>query len=133
MAAVHGEDELLASCYQRSLELAGDAGLASIAFPCISTGIFGFPKDRAAAIALETVRREAPRHATLERGRVLLLQRVGRGPLSGLDHRPTLTRAPQQARRFVTRWPYRRLTTEIQPTGASTRDKARHRMIGMPT
>lgn len=61
------EDGLLASCYVRSLQLAGDAGLASIAFPCISTGIFGFPKARASRIALETVRREAPRHATLRR------------------------------------------------------------------
>jgi O-acetyl-ADP-ribose deacetylase (regulator of RNase III) len=62
-----GEDELLASCYARSLELAGGAGLTSIAFPAISTGIFGFPKERAARIAFETVSREAPRHASLER------------------------------------------------------------------
>jgi O-acetyl-ADP-ribose deacetylase (regulator of RNase III) len=62
-----GEDEHLASCYARSLELAGGAGLASIAFPAISTGIFGFPKERAAQIALDTVSREAPRHATLEK------------------------------------------------------------------
>lgn len=62
-----GEDELLASCYARSLELAGGAGLASIAFPCISTGAFGFPRERAARIALDTVSREAPRHLTLQR------------------------------------------------------------------
>ena len=61
-----GEDEFLASCYARSLELAGAAGLASIAFPCISTGIYGFPRDRAARIALETVVLEAPRYATLD-------------------------------------------------------------------
>ena len=61
------EDELLASCYSRSLQLAGDAGLASIAFPCISTGVFGFPKVRAARIAFDTVAREAPHHATIER------------------------------------------------------------------
>ena len=61
------EDELLASCYTRSLELAADAGLATIAFPCISTGVFGFPKERAARIAFETVSRDAPRHASLER------------------------------------------------------------------
>ncbi len=48
----HGEVDLLASCYRRSLELARDAGLTSIAFPCISTGIYGYPPDRAAAIAL---------------------------------------------------------------------------------
>lgn len=62
-----GEDELLASCYARSLALAGGAGLASIAFPCISTGVFAFPRDRAGKIALDTVIREAPRHPTLQR------------------------------------------------------------------
>ena len=62
-----GEDEHLASCYTRSLELAGGAGLASVAFPCISTGIFGFPKQRAARIAFDTVSREAPRHQPVER------------------------------------------------------------------
>jgi O-acetyl-ADP-ribose deacetylase len=63
----HGEDELLASCYSRSLELAGAAELVSIAFPCISTGIFSFPRERAARIALDTVSREAPGQASLER------------------------------------------------------------------
>jgi O-acetyl-ADP-ribose deacetylase (regulator of RNase III) len=67
MGGHHDEDRLLASCYTRSLELAGSAGLVSIAFPCISTGIFGFPKERAAGIALETVREGAPRHPSLER------------------------------------------------------------------
>lgn len=50
-----GEDQLLASCYRRSLELAAEAGLTSIAFPAISTGIFGFPAARAARIAAATV------------------------------------------------------------------------------
>lgn len=49
------EDRLLASCYRESLALAGSHGLASIAFPAISTGIFGFPADRATAIAARTV------------------------------------------------------------------------------
>lgn len=49
------EDGLLASCYRRSLELAGGLGAASIAFPAISTGIYGFPPDRAAPIAVRTV------------------------------------------------------------------------------
>jgi len=62
-----GEDEALASCYRTSLALAGAAQLASIAFPSISTGIYGFPRERAARIAHATVRVEAPGHASLER------------------------------------------------------------------
>lgn len=63
----HDEDALLARCYARSLELAGGAGLTSIAFPCISTGAFGFPRERAAPIAVDTVIREVSRHPTIER------------------------------------------------------------------
>lgn len=47
-----GEDDALASCYARALELGQTHGLASIAFPAISTGIYGFPADRAARIAV---------------------------------------------------------------------------------
>jgi O-acetyl-ADP-ribose deacetylase (regulator of RNase III) len=50
------EDELLASCYRRCLELARERSVRSIAFPAISTGIYGFPSERAAAIAIQTVR-----------------------------------------------------------------------------
>ncbi len=50
-----GEDRLLAACYRNSLALGADHGLASIAFPAISTGTFGFPPERAARIALRTV------------------------------------------------------------------------------
>ena len=52
------EDDLLASCYRTSLALAMDHGLASIAFPAISTGIYHFPADRAARIAVGTVAAE---------------------------------------------------------------------------
>jgi O-acetyl-ADP-ribose deacetylase (regulator of RNase III) len=50
------EDRLLAGCYRHSLELALEHGLASIAFPAISTGIFGYPLQRATDIAVATVR-----------------------------------------------------------------------------
>src|SRR6478609_10587241 len=49
------EDALLASCYRTALDLAAEHGLASIAFPAISTGIYAFPADRAARIAIGTV------------------------------------------------------------------------------
>ena len=52
----HGEPELLANCYRRSLELAVGNGAKSIAFPCISAGIYGFPAEKAAEIAVGTVR-----------------------------------------------------------------------------
>lgn len=60
-----GEAELLAGCYRRSLQLAGEAGLASIAFPGISTGVYGYPVAAAAAIAVATVRQAAPQYPTL--------------------------------------------------------------------
>jgi O-acetyl-ADP-ribose deacetylase (regulator of RNase III) len=50
----HGEDEALASCYRRAIELCGTHGLASVAFSAISTGVYGFPADRAARIAVST-------------------------------------------------------------------------------
>ena len=50
-----GEPELLASCYRESLALAAENGIKSIAFPCISTGIYGYPFREACAIALRTV------------------------------------------------------------------------------
>lgn len=51
-----GEDELLASCYRRSLELAVQQQIRTIAFPAISTGAYGFPPKRAARIAVATVK-----------------------------------------------------------------------------
>lgn len=51
----NGEAELLASCYRTALTLAGDAGLESVAFPSVSTGIYGYPVDKAAMVALRTI------------------------------------------------------------------------------
>jgi O-acetyl-ADP-ribose deacetylase len=51
-----GEDGILASCYRRSMAVAGELGARSIAFPAISTGIYGFPQQRAAEIAVRTLR-----------------------------------------------------------------------------
>lgn len=52
----HGEPELLAKCYLSCLSLAASMELSSIAFPCISTGVFGYPGDAAAKVAVDTVR-----------------------------------------------------------------------------
>lgn len=57
-----GEDAALASCYRRALELGQANGLASIAFPAISTGVYRFPAERAAGIAVSSTI-EALRHA----------------------------------------------------------------------
>ena len=51
-----GEPDLLASCYRRSLQVADELGAATIAFPAISTGIYGYPRREAAAIAVDTLR-----------------------------------------------------------------------------
>jgi O-acetyl-ADP-ribose deacetylase (regulator of RNase III) len=52
-----GEGDLLASCYRRALEVADELGARSIAFPAISTGIYGYPAEEAAEIAVTTLRR----------------------------------------------------------------------------
>ncbi|HEY1136434.1 MAG TPA: O-acetyl-ADP-ribose deacetylase [Xanthomonadaceae bacterium] len=55
-----GEPELLASCYRNALALGQAHGIASIAFPAISCGVFGYPLDQAVDIAVRTVRAHAP-------------------------------------------------------------------------
>jgi O-acetyl-ADP-ribose deacetylase (regulator of RNase III) len=63
----HGEDEQLASCYRRSLELAEQHGLRSVAFPSISTGAYGFPMERAARVAVREISRFLDGHDVPER------------------------------------------------------------------
>ena len=55
----HPEAELLANCYRNSLALAEEREIGSVAFPAISTGVFGYPKEEAAEVALGTVVEEA--------------------------------------------------------------------------
>jgi O-acetyl-ADP-ribose deacetylase len=57
---MHGEPELLASCYRRCIEVAASKGLTSMAFPSISTGIYGYPIALAAKVAVSTVRAALP-------------------------------------------------------------------------
>ena len=60
------EAELLASCHRRSLEVAAELGCRTVAFPAISTGIFGYPVELAAEVALGTTRAELERHPGIE-------------------------------------------------------------------
>jgi O-acetyl-ADP-ribose deacetylase (regulator of RNase III) len=62
-----GEDELLASCHRRSLEVAAELGCRTVAFPAISTGIYRFPVERAAAIALRTTGEELAARPSIDR------------------------------------------------------------------
>lgn len=67
-----GEAELLVSCYRRSLEVALENGLKTIAFPSISTGAYGYPYDRAAELALATVKTFLEEKAGIELVRFVL-------------------------------------------------------------
>ena len=62
-----GEEELLASCYRNSLRLAVEHGVRTIAFPAISTGVYRFPMDRAAKIAVREVRAFVRDHPSIQK------------------------------------------------------------------
>jgi O-acetyl-ADP-ribose deacetylase (regulator of RNase III) len=62
-----GEPELLASCHRRSLEVAAELDCRTVAFPAISTGVYGYPVEPAAEIALATTLAELERHPRIER------------------------------------------------------------------
>ena len=67
----YGEEELLASCYRSCLELAAEHGIKRIAFPSISTGIYGFPLEKAAPIAVHTIRIFCKVHPQIEEVRMV--------------------------------------------------------------
>ncbi len=85
----HPEAELLARCYRNALAVAEDNGVQSVAFPAISTGIFGYPAEEAAEVALQTVREEAER---LERVRLVRFVLFGERDLE--VHEMALSRLP---------------------------------------
>jgi O-acetyl-ADP-ribose deacetylase (regulator of RNase III) len=67
-----GEAELLAACYERAIDLAAREGLRSLAFPAISCGVYGYPWDLAADVALAAIARSLGRERRIERVRCVL-------------------------------------------------------------
>jgi len=65
------EPRLLAACYENSMALAAGHGLASIAFPAISTGVYGYPKEEAARVSLAAVERALKTHARIAEVRLV--------------------------------------------------------------
>ena len=61
-----GEAELLASCYQNTMQLAAKNGIATLAFPSISTGVYGYPIALAAEVAVTTIAKAIQQHRTIE-------------------------------------------------------------------
>ena len=94
----HGERDLLASCYRQSLSLAARHGLRSIAFSAISTGVYGFPKESAAEIAVAECRDFLMEAWTLERVLLVAFQesqaRILRSALARLDPSTGTSRSP---------------------------------------
>jgi len=71
----NNEDELLKRCYQRSLEIAVENNIKTIAFPSISTGVYGFPFERASKIAYKTVQNHINKSSNLEKVIFVLFSR----------------------------------------------------------
>ena len=84
----HGEPEKLAACYRNSLALAAENGCTSIALPCISTGIYGYPKEAAAQIAV----REVENYLTQRYREAEVAEGEGRAPSRPQDSRAVAPR-----------------------------------------
>ena len=67
-----GEPELLASCYRRAIELAAEHGCTRVAFPAISTGVYGYPLDEGARVAIAATREALEAHPEVEEARFWL-------------------------------------------------------------
>ena len=75
----HGEPELLASCHERSIQLGAEHGCARVAFPAISTGVYGYPVELAAPVAVRAVREAMARHPTVVEARFWLFGQAAHG------------------------------------------------------
>lgn len=71
----HGEAELLASCYRRCVQLADASGCAVVAFPAVSCGVYGYPVDAAARVAIAALAESLDRHETVREARFWLFSR----------------------------------------------------------
>jgi O-acetyl-ADP-ribose deacetylase (regulator of RNase III) len=82
LGPVYGQDEpaaeLLAACYRNALRLAGEHGMRGVAFPAISTGVFGYPMAEAARVSLSAIREFAPQQPGLARVRCVLFDHAAR-------------------------------------------------------
>ena len=67
----HGEAELLAGCYRSCLELAAQYGCRTVDFPSISTGVYGYPLDKAAPVALGAIKESLEKYPEIERVRMV--------------------------------------------------------------
>jgi O-acetyl-ADP-ribose deacetylase len=82
-----GEPELLASCYRRAIELAAEHGCRRVAFPAISSGIYGYPLDQAAAVAIGATREALEKHPEVEEARFWLFDQRAYDAFSAWIHR----------------------------------------------
>lgn len=85
----HGEADLLARCYTASLDLAAEHGVRTIAFPSISTGVYGYPLDQAAPVAIAAIRNGLDRHPEIALARMVCFS-----PDSLVAYQKALGKAP---------------------------------------